>query len=111
MAQPHLPSILVDYEITPSAQAASYPLLEDFLEELDLLEPHRGWTEHFLIPLRRMGVSTLDEMDLVTPESLYVFFRLPPIAIMDLFSHVDDTIQHIHWSRCVLLPVTFHMVI
>jgi len=103
MAQPVQtlqPSILVDYEITPSTQVASYPLLEDFLVNLDLLEPHRGWTAQFLIPLRKMGVSALDDMDLVTPESLYVFFRLPPIAIMDLFAHVHDTIQRIHWHAC-----------
>ena len=102
MAQPvqtPQPSILVDYEITwpPTLEVASCPTLEDFLAKLDLLEPHRGWTAQFLIPLRRMGVSALDDMDLVTPESLYVFFRLSPIAIMDLFAHVDDMIQRIHW--------------
>ena len=96
MQTPPQPSILIDYEITPSTQVAFYPLLEDFLAKLDLLEPHRGWTTQFLIPLRSMGVTSLDDMDLVTPESLYVFFRLPPIAIMDLFAHVDDTIQRIH---------------
>ena len=112
MAQPvqtPQPSILVDYEITPSAQVASYPLLEDFLAKLDLLEPHRGWTAQFLIPLRRMGVSALDDMDLVTPESLYVFFRLPPIAIMDLFAHMHDTIQRIHWHACCrCVPSTWY---
>ena len=94
-------SILVNYEITwPSDRVTSYPLLEDFLVELDLLEPHRGWTAQFLIPLRRMGVSSLDDMDLVMPESLYIFFRLSPIAIMDFFAQVDDTIQRIHWHAC-----------
>ncbi|KAI6146034.1 hypothetical protein BKA82DRAFT_4010368 [Pisolithus tinctorius] len=90
-------SILVDYEITSSAtHIIYYPLLEDFLAKLDLLEPHRGWTAQFLIPLRRMGVIALDDMDLVTPESLHVFFGLPPIAIMDLFAHMHDMVERIH---------------
>ena len=40
LVQTPQPSILVDYEIMPSAQVASYLLLEDFLAKIDLLEPH-----------------------------------------------------------------------
>ena len=43
-----------------------------------------------------MGVQTLDDMDMATPESLYVFFKLPPIPIMDLFERVHDSIDSIH---------------
>jgi len=80
MQLPQLESSIftVDYEITLSVRIISYLLLEDFLAKLDLLlEPHRGWTTKFLTPLRRMGVRTLDDMELVTPEGLYVFFSAP----------------------------------
>ena len=89
MQLPQLESSIftVDYEITLSTHIISYPLLEDFLVKLELLELHRGWTIKFLIPLRRMGVRALDDMELVTLESLHVFFQLPPIAIMD-FLHM-----------------------
>ena len=46
-----------------------------------------------------MGVQHLDDIDLVTPECLHVFFRLPPIMIMDLFARILETIQTIHHSR------------
>ena len=95
------PSILVDYEITPSPHYTDYPVLEDFLEKLDLLEPHRDWSARFLIPLRRMGVTALDDMDLVTPESLHVFFGLPPITIMDFFAHANDMVQSIRVHRAL----------
>jgi len=42
-----------------------------------------------------MGVTALDDMDLVTPESLHIFFGLPPITIMDFFAHADDMVQSI----------------
>ena len=110
MQLPQLESSIftVDYEITLSTHIISYPLLEDFLVKLELLELHRGWTIKFLIPLRRMGVRALDDMELVTLESLHVFFQLPPIAIMDFFAHVHDTIEHID---CGYPRYVFHEVV
>lgn len=55
-----------------------------------------------------MGVRALDDMELVTLESLHVFFQLPPIAIMDFFAHVHDTIECID---CGYPRYVFHEVV
>lgn len=80
-----------------------YPSLESFLESLDNVELNQHWSEHFLTPLTRMGVQSLDDITLVTPESIHVFFKLPPIAIMDLFSHVLKAIHAIHRAKPLLI--------
>ncbi|KAG6370944.1 hypothetical protein JVT61DRAFT_10819 [Boletus reticuloceps] len=92
-------SILVDFEIKTFTPYIIYPSLHDFLEKLDSTEPHHGWLKLFLMPLTRMGVQHLDDIDLVTPECLYVFHRLPPIVIMDLLACIHETIQTIHQTR------------
>ena len=77
--------------------------MRDFLETLDHAEPHRRWSEYFRIPLMRMGVDCLDDIDLVTPECLHLFFGLPPILIMDFFSRILETIQGIHQAYPLLV--------
>ena len=92
-------TILVDFEIKTFSPYICYPSLQDFLARLDDAEPHCCWSERFLEPLTRMGVEYLDDIDLVTPECLYIFYRLPPVMIMDLFARILETIQTIHQSR------------
>jgi hypothetical protein len=84
-------SILMDVEIETDA-SVSYPTLEAFMAKLENEEPTRRWSETFLAPLRWMGVRTLDDMCIVSPESLSGFFNLSPIMIMDLYVHVVNTI-------------------
>ncbi|KAG1843506.1 hypothetical protein C8R48DRAFT_667610 [Suillus tomentosus] len=79
----------VEIEIDPSI---SYPTLEVFLAKLDNEEPARRWSEIFLPPLRWMGVRTIDDMCIVSPESVSGFFNLSPIMVMDLFVHVVDAV-------------------
>lgn len=81
--------------------------MRDFLEMLDHAEPHQRWSKHFLLPLMRMGVDCLDDINLVTPELLHLFFGLPPILIMDFFSRILETIQAIH-QTCPLLVARQH---
>ncbi|KAL4068795.1 hypothetical protein V8B97DRAFT_1872863, partial [Scleroderma yunnanense] len=91
-------SILDSKEIV-TFQHMLYPSLESFLKELDHTKPHQKWSKQFLEPLRRMEVESLGDMDMVTPESLYIFFKLPPVLIMDLFVQVYDVIKSIHHTK------------
>ena len=84
-------SVLTNVEIETDP-SVSYPTLEVFMAKLNNEEPTRRWSEIFLAPLRWMGVRTLDDMCIVSPGSLSVFFNLSPIMIMDLYVHVIDTI-------------------
>ena len=88
--------INVDFITYPFVQ---YPTLEAFLDRLDIDEPLRHWREVFLLPLQRLGVRTLDDMTIVSPEAIYVFCKLSPIAIMDLYVHVVETIDALHCSH------------
>ena len=92
-------SILVDFEIETFTPHVLYPSLHDFLAKLDSAEPHRNWLKLFLVPLTRLGVRHLDDIELVSPEYLYILYKLPPIIVMDFFSHIHDTIQTIHHAR------------
>jgi hypothetical protein len=88
-------SILTDIEIEIDP-LISYPTLEAFMVKLDNDEPARQWPALFLTPLKRMGVRTLDDvvdMCIVSPKTLWIFFRLCPMMIMDLYVHVIDTIS------------------
>ncbi|KAH7919122.1 hypothetical protein BV22DRAFT_1134063 [Leucogyrophana mollusca] len=93
-----IPSILADVEIE-SYPFISYPSLEDFMAKLDDEEPRRCWIETFYRPLVSMGVKHLDDMEIVSPESLFVFHKLCPLMIMDFFVHVVETIDAIHETR------------
>ena len=92
-------SILVDFEIETFTPHVLYPSLHDFLAKLDSAEPHRNWLKLFLVPLTRLGVRHLDDIELVSPEYLYILYKLPPIIVMDFFSRIHDTIQTIHHAR------------
>ena len=96
MQAQHTETVFVDEEIITFSPHILYPSVEEFLANLDRVEPHRYWSRQFLVPLKEMGVQTLDDIDMATPESLYVFFKLPPIPIMDLFERVHDSIESIH---------------
>ena len=96
--QAHNTSILDNEEIVTFWHIL-YPSLESFLEELDHIEPHQNWSKQFLVPLRRMGVQSLGDMDMVTPESVHIFFKLLPIPIMDLFVRVHDIVETIHRTK------------
>jgi hypothetical protein len=85
-------SILVDVEIE-SDPSVSYPTLEAFMAKLENDEPGRQWQELFLTPLRLMGVRTLDDICIVSPESIFVLYGLCPVMIMDFYVHVIDTIS------------------
>ena len=96
--QAHNMSILDNEEIV-TFQHILYPSLESFLDELDHIELHQNWSKQFLVPLRRMGVQSLGDMDMVTPESVHIFFKLPPVSIMDLFVWVHDIVETIHRTK------------
>lgn len=84
-------SILTDVEIETDP-SISYPTLEVFMAKLDDEEPGRRWSEIFLRPLRWMGVRTIDDMCIVSPESLSGFFNLSPIMVMDFYVHIVDAL-------------------
>jgi hypothetical protein len=82
-------SILTDLklEIHPYI---SYPSINEFLADLEKMEPRRGWIRIFDGPMTSMGVRTLDDMEIITPEWLTVFYRLCPVMVMDLYVHIAD---------------------
>ncbi|KIK36185.1 hypothetical protein CY34DRAFT_94853 [Suillus luteus UH-Slu-Lm8-n1] len=84
--------LLIDVEIETNP-SVSYPTLEDFMGQLNSDEPGRRWPELFLTPLKLMGVRMLDDMCIVSPKALHIFYQLPPMMIMDLYVHVIDTIN------------------
>ena len=96
--QAHDTSIL-DNEKIVTFRHILYPSLESFLEELDHIELHQNWSKQFLVPLRRMGVQSLSDMDMVTPESVRIFFKLLPVSIMDLFVRVHNIVETIHRTK------------
>ena len=98
MEKGSVPTILVnvDFITYPFVQ---YPTLEAFLDHLDIDEPLWHWQEIFFLPLQRLGVRTLDDMEIVSPGVIFVFCRLNPIVIMDLYVHVVDTIDALHRSH------------
>lgn len=79
----------------------SYPSINDFLAELEKAEPRRGWIEKFLHPLISLGVRTVDDIEIISPECLTVFHRLCPLMVMDFFVHIIsylDEAGHSHQS-------------
>ena len=100
MEKGSVPMILVnvDFITYPFVQ---YPTLEVFLDHLDIDEPLWHWWEIFFLPLQRLGVRTLDDMEIISPGVIFVFCRLNPIAIMDLYIHVVDTIDALHHSHSI----------
>ena len=98
MAKGSAPTILVNVEFT-TYPFIQYPTLEVFLDRLDIDEPLWHWRETFFLPLQRLGVRTLDDMAIISPGFIFVFCKLNPIAIMDLYVHVVDTIDALHHSH------------
>lgn len=94
-----LVEVLANVEIETHPGCIQYPSLWDFLKTLDNDAPGYDWLKRFFQPLTRMGVRTLDDMCIVSPESLHVFCGLPPIAVMDFYAHVVDAIEILHCSR------------
>lgn len=90
--------ILVDIEIR-TYPCMPYPSLEEFLASLEEAEPDYGWTERVLVPLKRSGIHTLEHVEVDTPLLLHTFFGVPAIVVMDLFSYVLETIEHIHQTE------------
>ncbi|KAI6140892.1 hypothetical protein BKA82DRAFT_30909 [Pisolithus tinctorius] len=74
----------------------TYPSLEEFLAELEQRELGRQWRKVFLHPLTRMGVKDLGDMEIISPESLWVFCRLCPLMVMDFYVHMLDHLADIH---------------
>ncbi|KAG6369943.1 hypothetical protein JVT61DRAFT_13330 [Boletus reticuloceps] len=102
-------SILFDkFKIETHYPYIIYPSTHTFLEVLDQAEPHWHWSKQFRVPLTRMGVKSLDDIDLVTLESLHLFFALPPVLIMDFFSWALETIQAHHQSHPLLVAQGRH---
>ena len=98
MANGSAPTILVNVEVI-TYPFVQYPALEAFLDRLNIDEPLCHWRETFFLPLQWLGVHTLDDMTIVSPEAIFVFFKLNPIAIMDLYVHVVNTIDALHRSH------------
>jgi len=92
------PTILVNVEIT-TYLFVQYPALEAFLDRLNIDEPGWHWRETFFLPLQWLGVHTLDDMTIISPEAIFVFFELNLIAIMNLYVHVVNTIDALHRSH------------
>ncbi|KIK75784.1 hypothetical protein PAXRUDRAFT_784525 [Paxillus rubicundulus Ve08.2h10] len=83
-----------------------YPSLEKFLTSLNTADLNQGWSEQFFKPLKLSGVRSLDDMIIVSPQSLHVFYGLPPITIMDFYAHALESIELLHvtagTSICVI---------
>ena len=92
--------ILSDVEIT-TYPCLSYPALTDFLRDLDANQPGYNWQQWFLGPLRWSGVRTLNDMWIALPESLHVLYGLPPILVMDFYTHVVAAIEMLHAAHCL----------
>jgi hypothetical protein len=82
-----MPSILTNLEVETHSNV-SYPSIDDFLAKLDKAEPRRGWIEKFLHPLTSLGVRTLDDIEVISPECLTVFHRICPLMVMDFYVHI-----------------------
>jgi len=80
-------SIIADVELQIHT-CICYPSIKQFLAQLEEVEPRRFWVKKFLGPLTSMGVRTLDDMEIVSPESLVVLYRLCPLMVMDFYIHV-----------------------
>jgi len=93
-------SLVSDVEIKTHL-CSFYPSIEEFLAKLERAEPRRQWVEKFLRPVTSMGVRTLDDMEIVSPESLTIFHKLCPLMVMDFFVHVVNGLDEIH--ACDLL--------
>jgi hypothetical protein len=88
-------SIVTDLEIE-SYPSFSYPSLKEFLARLDKEEPRRAWSEIFIGPLTSMGVRNIDEIEIVSPESLIILHKLCPLMVMDFFVFIIDHLDAIH---------------
>ena len=91
--------VLANVEIETHPGCIQYPSLWDFLKALDNDAPGHDWLKRFFQPLTRMGVSTLDDMCIVSPESLHILYGLPLIAVMDFYAHVVDAIKILHCGQ------------
>jgi hypothetical protein len=88
-------SILADVELQIHT-CICYPSIKEFLTQLGEMEPRRFWVKKFLGPLTSMGVRTLDNMEIVSPESLVVLHRLCPLMVMDFYIHVIKGLDESH---------------
>ncbi|KIK82397.1 hypothetical protein PAXRUDRAFT_153818 [Paxillus rubicundulus Ve08.2h10] len=88
-------SILADIEIE-SYPHVTYPSLDDFLLNLETAEPARRWYSTFRRPLMSMGVRSIDDLEIVSPDSLFVFHQLCPLMIMDFYVHILDLLDVLH---------------
>jgi hypothetical protein len=95
MSSPSVTSILVNVDIE-TYPLIPYPTIQAFLDDLHDREPLQWWPEVFLKPLTTLGVRTLDDIAIVSPESIFVFYKINPIAIMDFYVHVTKTIDVLH---------------
>jgi hypothetical protein len=68
-------SIMTHLEIE-TYPSFSYPSLKEFLARLEEEEPRRAWSETFAGPLTSMGVRNIDDIEIVSPESLVIFHEL-----------------------------------
>jgi hypothetical protein len=96
-------SIISDVEIETHL-CSSYPSIEEFLINLERAEPRRQWVKKFLGPVTSMGVRTLDDMEIVSPESLTIFHKLCPLMVMDFFVHVINSLDEIHARDSICIP-------
>ncbi|KAG2738152.1 hypothetical protein P692DRAFT_20759488 [Suillus brevipes Sb2] len=88
-------SIITDLEIE-SYPSFSYPSLKEFLAKLEEEEPRRAWSETFTGPLTSMGVRNIDEIEIVSPESLIILHKLCPLMVMDFFVFIINCLDAIH---------------
>lgn len=92
----------VEFETHP---CSSYPSIEEFLINLESVEPRRQWVKKFLRPVTAMGVRTLDDIEMVSPDSLTILYKLCPLMVMDFFVHVINSLDEIH-ARDLLMRKT-----
>ena len=88
-------SILASIEID-SYPHIIYPSLDEFLLKLEAAEPTRCWWSTFRHPLMSMGVKRIDDLEIVSPDSLFVFHQLCPVMIMDFYVHALDLLDNLH---------------
>jgi len=92
-------TIITDVDLQIHA-CICYPSIKEFLIQLEGVEPRRLWVKKFLGPLTSMGVIMLDDMEIISPESLVVLYHLCPLMVMDFYVHVIRGLNESYSAGC-----------
>ncbi|KAI6006011.1 hypothetical protein EDD15DRAFT_2359126 [Pisolithus albus] len=77
----------------------SYPTFAQLLAQLDVQQPHFGWSRKFSQPLmcllagRSLDEVTIDSLYFMVPNSLCIVFELHPVWVMDFCVEVLSALE------------------